>query len=271
MDMQAFSFTGSSRTGRLIRAAAAKFNPKQILLELGSKSPAIVFEDADQEKTVKEMAHSIQWNSSQVCMASSRIYVRDTIADKYIELFKQNFEKVVKMGDPLDAREKGVNPGPQADEAQHETVLQYLGSGKQSGSELVPGGGAPPNREGCYIQPTIFKNRPEDAKVVKEEIFGSVVNIERLHIGRQGARKSQCDRVCLTLRASVAEVKQTLTKSNLGMDCMHQFTLKPLIVRCPSPKAWKLEQLVSIVPCQVGNGPSAQLHMTHLLTRRLNV
>ena len=78
------------------------------------------------------------------------------------------------MGDTL---EKGVNHGPQADEAQHKTVLAYLESGKQSGGELITGGGAPSGREGYYIEPTIFKNTPEDAKIMKEEIFGPVVNI----------------------------------------------------------------------------------------------
>jgi len=177
MDVRALSFTGSSHTGRIIQAAAAKSNLKQVYLELGGKSPAIVFEDADIEKAVKDTAHSIQWNSGQVCMANSRVYVQDTIADRYIELFKQCLENGTKMGDPLDARETGVNHGPQADEAQHKTILQYLESGKQSGGELITGGGAPSDRQGYYIQPTIFKNTPEDAKIMKEEIFGPVVSI----------------------------------------------------------------------------------------------
>ncbi|KAH7089813.1 aldehyde dehydrogenase-like protein [Paraphoma chrysanthemicola] len=174
MDVRALSFTGSGRTGRLIQAAAAKSNLKQVYLELGGKSPAVVFEDADLEKAVHETAHSIQSNSGQVCMANSRVYVQDTIADKYIDLFKQHFEKEVTLGDPLD---KAINHGPQADEVQHKTVLQYLESGKQAGGELIIGGGAPSDREGYYIQPTIFKNTPEDAKIMKEEIFGPVVNI----------------------------------------------------------------------------------------------
>lgn len=107
-------------------------------------------------------------------MANSRIYVQDSIADKYIELFKKHFETQVNIGDPL---EKDVNHGPQADQVQHKTVLDYLESGKQSGGELLVGGGAPSDREGYYIQPTIFKNTPEDAKIMKEEIFGPVVNI----------------------------------------------------------------------------------------------
>lgn len=174
MDVRALSFTGSGRTGRIIQAAAAKSNLKQVFLELGGKSPAVIFEDADLEKTVQETAYSIQWNSGQVCMANSRIYVQDSIADKYISLFRQHFEKQITMGNPLD---DGVNHGPQADGVQHKTVLDYLESGKQSGGELLLGGAAPSDREGYYIQPTIFKNTPEDAKIMKEEVFGPVVNI----------------------------------------------------------------------------------------------
>jgi acyl-CoA reductase-like NAD-dependent aldehyde dehydrogenase len=172
MDVRALTFTGSGRTGRLIQAAAAKSNLKQVYLELGGKSPAVIFEDADLKKAVDETAYSIQWNSGQVCMANSRIYVQDTVSDKYVELFKEHFSKKVTMGDPL---EKGINHGPQADEVQHQTVLRYLEMGKQSG-DLVVGGGAA-DREGYYIQPTIFTNTPEDATIMKDEIFGPVVNI----------------------------------------------------------------------------------------------
>ncbi|KAF2640662.1 aldehyde dehydrogenase-like protein [Massarina eburnea CBS 473.64] len=173
MDVRALSFTGSGRTGRIIQAAAAKSNLKQVFLELGGKSPAVIFADADIQKAVAETAYSIQWNSGQVCMANSRVYVQDTIADKYIELFKEAFTKQVKVGDPS---EQGVNHGPQADEAQHKTVLRYLEMGKKSG-DLILGGGAPSDREGYYIQPTIFTNTPEDAQIMKEEVFGPVVNI----------------------------------------------------------------------------------------------
>lgn len=173
MDVRALSFTGSGRTGRLIQAAAAKSNLKQVYLELGGKSPAVIFEDAELEKAVNETAYSIQWNSGQVCMANSRVYVQDTIAEKYIQLFKDHFTNQVAMGDPLH---KDTNHGPQADEAQHKTVLRYLEMGKQSG-DLIIGGAAPSDREGYYIQPTIFTNTPEDATIMKEEVFGPVVNI----------------------------------------------------------------------------------------------
>lgn len=174
MDIRALSFTGSGRAGRIIQAAAAKSNLKQVYLELGGKSPGVIFEDADLETAVRQTAHGIQWNSGQVCMANSRVYVQNTIADKYVDLFKTYVEREVAIGDPLEA---GVNHGPQADEVQHKTVLQYLESGKQSGGELLIGGGKPPDRKGYFIQPTIFKNTPEDAEIMKEEVFGPVVNI----------------------------------------------------------------------------------------------
>lgn len=173
MDVRALSFTGSGRTGRLIQAAAAKSNLKAVFLELGGKSPAVIFEDADLEKAVKETGYSGQNNSGQVCMMNSRIYVQETVFEKYLELFKEYLTKEIKIGDPL---EKGINHGPQADEVQHKTVLRYLESGKQSGKLLI-GGAAPSDREGYYIQPTAFTNVPEDAQIMKEEIFGPVVNI----------------------------------------------------------------------------------------------
>lgn len=173
MDVRALSFTGSGRTGRLIQAAAAKSNLKAVFLELGGKSPAVIFEDADLEKAVRETGYSSQANSGQVCMMNSRIYVQESVFERYMELFKEYLNTQVKMGDPL---EKGINHGPQADEVQHKTVLRYLEMGKQSGN-LAIGGFAPSDREGYYIQPTVFTNTPEDAQIMKEEVFGPVVNI----------------------------------------------------------------------------------------------
>ncbi|KAI8943691.1 hypothetical protein NX059_001675 [Plenodomus lindquistii] len=174
MDVRSLSFTGSSRTGRLIQAAAAKSNLKHVHLELGGKSPAIIFDDADIEKAVEETAFSIQINMGQMCIANSRIYVQDTIADKFVELFKAELARKVVIGNPIA---EGTTHGPQADEVQYKTVLQYLESGKQSGGELVTGGGGVPGQKGYYIQPTVFRNTPEDAKIMKEEIFGPVVSI----------------------------------------------------------------------------------------------
>ena len=142
------------------------------MLELGGKSPAIVFDDANLELAAAETKNSIQWNSGQSCMANSRIYVQDTIADRFISLFKKNFE-AVKIGDPTN---KTTDHGPVADEMQYKVVRSYIDSGKQSGNLLL-GGDSPDGAQGYVIQPTIFTNTPEDSKIVKEEIFGPVVII----------------------------------------------------------------------------------------------
>lgn len=172
MDIRVISFTGSGRTGRLIQQAAAKSNLKNVVLELGGKSPAIIFPDANLERAVQETKHSIQWNSGQVCMANSRIYVHESIAPQFIELFQKSFAGI-KSGDPLLP---DTNHGPQADEIQYKQIQAYIEEGKKAGKMIM---GAEPSKHenGFFVQPTIFLETPEDSKVMKEEIFGPVVNI----------------------------------------------------------------------------------------------
>lgn len=176
MDVRALSFTGSCRTGKLIQAAAAKSNLKMVILELGGKSPAIVFDDADLDAAVEETQNSVQWNSGQVCMANSRLYVHTKIADQFVEAFKTRFAKI-RPGDPTDPN---TNHGPQADKIQYDNVQRYIELGRKSG-ELILGdqtidvqGNA---KKGYFIAPTVFLKTAEDEKVMKEEIFGPVIHI----------------------------------------------------------------------------------------------
>lgn len=178
MDVRALSFTGSCRTGRLIQAAAAKSNLKNVILELGGKSPAVIFEDSNIDNAVAETQNSIQWNSGQVCMANSRIYVQESIADVFVEKFKAKFAAVT-AGDPLDEK---TNHGPQADGAQYDTVQRYIAAGKESGQLVLGGtqevsGLSDAASKGYFVSPTVFLHTAEDAAVMKEEIFGPVVNI----------------------------------------------------------------------------------------------
>lgn len=173
MDVRALSFTGSTRTGRQIQEAASKSNLKAVFLELGGKSPAIVFEDADLEKAAELTQHSVQSNSGQVCMANTRIYVQDTIADKFITMFKEKLEQGTKPGDPTLHE---TNHGPLADKLQYDNVLRYLEIGKQDG-KLLMGGSSPSEHSGYFISPTVFLDTPEDSKIMKEEVFGPVVCI----------------------------------------------------------------------------------------------
>ncbi|KAL2206880.1 aldehyde dehydrogenase [Sarocladium strictum] len=185
MDVRVLSFTGSGRTGRLIQAAAAKSNLKSVILELGGKTPAVIFEDADLEKSAAETAHSIQWNSGQVCMANSRVYVQESIAEKFIETFKQKFQEIV-AGDPTDTK---TNHGPQADEIQYNTVRSYIDMGKESGKRVL-GIDHEPTSNGFLIHPTVFLETAEDARIMKEEIFGPVVNINTFKTEEEAIAKA---------------------------------------------------------------------------------
>lgn len=148
-----------------------------MILELGGKSPAIIFEDADLDVAIEETQNRVQWNSGQICMANSRIYVQDTVADKFFEAFKHRFTKVAP-GDPTDVN---TNHGPQADSVQYRNVQRYIEEGKKTG-EMVLGQTSleiqeAAAKQGYFVPPTVFTKTSEDAKIMKEETFGPVVNI----------------------------------------------------------------------------------------------
>lgn len=186
MDVRALTFTGSSRTGKLIQQEAARTNLKKVILELGGKSPAIIFEDANLEKAVNQTQHSIQANSGQICMANSRIYVQKSIADKFIALFKEKFA-AVKDGDPTH---KETNHGPQADEVQYRNIMSYIEEGKKSGKLELGGRGKLEEKGGYFVEPTVFTDTPEDAKIMKEEVFGPVVNINVFETEEEVVKKA---------------------------------------------------------------------------------
>jgi len=188
MDVRLINFTGSSATGKLIQEMAAKSNLKKVILELGGKSPTIVFEDADIEQAAAETAHSIRFVSGQACVANSRIYVQDTVADK----FKTAFAKALadfKAGNPLDP---ATTHGPQADEIQFKRVSEYLKLAKESGGKVEMGGGSikMEGGNGFFIEPTIITDQPENARTMKEEIFGPVVGINVFKTEKEAIEKA---------------------------------------------------------------------------------
>ncbi len=203
MDVRALSFTGSTRTGRAIQEASAKSNLKNLIFELGGKSPAVVFEDADLGRAVPETAHSIQWNSGQVCMANSRVYVQRSIAPKFIEAFNLHFGNVV-LGDPTDPR---TTHGPLADAIQAGMVRGYVAKGKESG-KLALGGEFEP--ETLTIQPTVFTDTEEDAQIVKEEVFGPVVNINIFDTEEEALEKANATEYGLYAAVYTQDVSRAL-------------------------------------------------------------
>ncbi|KAM0355595.1 hypothetical protein ACHAO7_005501 [Fusarium culmorum] len=230
MDVRAISFTGSSPTGRAIQEAAAKSNLKKVILELGGKSPVIIFDDADLEQAAKDTMYSIQWNSGQVCMANSRVYVQDSIADKFVQACKKALS-AARSGNPT---EKGINHGPQADKVQYEKVMSYINEGKKSGTLELGGNGNLDKTGGFFVEPTIFLNTPEDAKVMKEEIFGPVVNINVIKTEEEVIEKANDTEYGLYAAVytknvdRAMRVTQKLNSGYVGINCTSPTTARDL-------------------------------------------
>jgi len=149
--------------------AAAKSNLKTVTLELGGKSPNIIFDDADLEQAVNWAAHGIFWNHGQACCAGSRIFVQAGIYDKFLKLFTEKAQSI-KIGDPFS---EGVEQGPQVSKIQYDRIMGYIDSGKEDGATVHTGGDRY-GTEGYFINPTIFTNVKPEMKIVQEEIFGPV-------------------------------------------------------------------------------------------------
>jgi len=169
------AFTGETTTGQEIMRLAAG-NVKKISLELGGKSPNIVFADADLERFAKESPYAVFDNAGQDCCARSRIFVERSVHEKVVELFVEATRRVV-VGDPSDDK---TEMGSLVSQKQRERVLDYIAVGREEGAELVLGGEAPTGPlfdEGAYLSPTVFDACRADMRIVREEIFGPVVAI----------------------------------------------------------------------------------------------
>jgi acyl-CoA reductase-like NAD-dependent aldehyde dehydrogenase len=170
------AFTGSTATGKKVMAAAAA-TLKKVSLELGGKSPNVVFADvASLDAAAAGAYQAIYLNSGQVCQAGSRLLVQASIKDALLEKLVALTRSKVKLGDPLDP---GTNMGPIVSEPQLERVLGYVEAGKQE-ARLVAGGAraeVPGLPRGLFVQPTIFDGVPASARIAREEIFGPVLSI----------------------------------------------------------------------------------------------
>ena len=174
MDIDKVAFTGSTLVGRQIMKAAASSNLKKVTLELGGKSPNIVFNDANIENAISWANFGIFYNHGQCCCAGSRIYVQSGIYDKFIERFRAR-AIANKVGNPFAA---DTFQGPQVSQIQYDRIMGYIESGREAGATIVAGGQRHGDK-GYFIQPTIFSDVTEDMKIVQEEIFGPVCTISK--------------------------------------------------------------------------------------------
>ncbi|MCJ1375374.1 hypothetical protein MMC20_006609 [Loxospora ochrophaea] len=175
LDIDKVAFTGSTATGKQIMKMAS-VNMKNITLETGGKSPLLVFEDADLDQAVKWSHIGIMSNMGQICTATSRVLVHESVYDQFISLFKEHVKTTSKVGDPF---QDSTFQGPQVTKTQYERVLGYIESGKSEGATLAMGGEAYKNvnGKGFFISPTVFTNVKDSMRIYREEVFGPFVVI----------------------------------------------------------------------------------------------
>lgn len=174
-EVDLISLTGDTITGQEIMRRAAS-SMKRLTLELGGKSPNIVFADADLEKAVEGVIGAIFYRTGQVCTAGSRLVIEERVHDEFLERLV-DIARQYRVGDPLDPQ---TQMGPVISESQLKSILDYIENGKREGASLVAGGNrleTSPYQKGCYVTPTIFDGVHPDMTIAKEEIFGPVLTV----------------------------------------------------------------------------------------------
>ena len=176
-DIEKVSFTGEVGTGKKVMQSAAASNLKDVTMELGGKSPLVVFEDADVSQAVSAAMLGNFYTQGEICTNCTRVFVQRSVYQAFIDELKTRTENNIVMGDPLDPN---VNLGALISKKHQELVLGYIAKGKEEGATLLTGGNAAspasaPN--GFFVEPTIFTDCTDDMTIVKEEIFGPVMSV----------------------------------------------------------------------------------------------
>ncbi|MFF8227500.1 aldehyde dehydrogenase family protein [Streptomyces caelestis] len=168
------TFTGSVPTGRRIAHAAAE-TFKKTVLELGGKSPNIVFEDADLDAAGRGALWGVFNNAGQVCVAGTRLLVQRSIAPEFIEQLRRRAARI-RVGDPMDPK---THMGPLASQQQFERVSNYLRIARDEGARVLSGGGTPKDThpEGLFVEPTVLTEVSQSMRVAREEIFGPILSV----------------------------------------------------------------------------------------------
>lgn len=173
--VRGISFTGSDTVGSSLYGQVTARNAK-CQCEMGGKNPMVVMEDADLEQAVNLTINGAMWSTGQKCTATSRAIVHQDVVDQFTEMILKGVAAIM-IGNGL---EEGIQMGPSIDEAQLQTVLDYIEIGKGEGARLLAGGNRltePPYDKGCFVEPTVFGDVTNDMRIAREEIFGPVVGI----------------------------------------------------------------------------------------------
>lgn len=165
------SLTGSAPTGRKVYAAAAE-GLRNVTMELGGKSPLIIFDDANLEDAIGGAMLGNFYSTGQVCSNGTRVFVQKGIKDKFLKRLKERTEAII-LGDPMDEE---IQMGPMVSSEQRDKVMGFIEAGKNEGATCISGG-AIPERDGFFIEPTIFADVTDDMTIAREEIFGPVMSV----------------------------------------------------------------------------------------------
>jgi aldehyde dehydrogenase (NAD+) len=172
MDVDKVAFTGETSTGKIVMTSAAQSNLKRVSLELGGKSPNIIFADADLDAATEGAYFALFFNQGQCCCAGSRLFVEEKVHDKVVDRLLEKAKKQ-NLGDPFDA---ATTQGPQVSKEQMERILGYIESGHKEGAQCLTGGKRFGDK-GYFVEPTLFTNVTDDMKIAREEIFGPVMQV----------------------------------------------------------------------------------------------
>jgi aldehyde dehydrogenase (NAD+) len=223
MRIRKVSFTGSIPTGKRIQEAAAKSNLKRVTLELGGKSPAVVFDDANLENAITWTANAITANTGQVCFAATRLYVQEGIYDKFVEGYKKALqEKAKTIGDP---EAESTVMGPLIDKAQFDRVSGFIERGKNGQGTLLTGGSRVGDK-GFFIEPTVFTNVQADAEIITQEIFGPVAVLNSFKTEEEIMEKSNATNFGLMAGVFTQDINKALRVASefdsgmVGINCV---------------------------------------------------
>ncbi|KAM9860206.1 cytosolic 10-formyltetrahydrofolate dehydrogenase-like [Aulostomus maculatus] len=177
-DIRKMGFTGSTEIGKHIMKSCAVSNVKKVSLELGGKSPLIIFSDCEMDKAVRMGMSSVFFNKGENCIAAGRLFVEDSIHDQFVKKVVEEIKKM-KIGDPLD---RSTDHGPQNHKAHLDKLIEYCQIGVKEGANLICGG-QQVQRPGFFFEPTVFTNVQDHMYIAKEESFGPVMIISMFKSG----------------------------------------------------------------------------------------
>ena len=228
-DIAKVSLTGSVPTGAKVLAAAAP-TIKSVTMELGGKSPILVFDDADMEDAIGGAMLGNFYSTGQICSNGTRVFVQRGMHDRFLERLRERTE-AIRIGDPLDPE---THLGPMVSIAQRDKVLGYIESGKREGARLVTGGGVPELQgfeNGAWIQPTVFADVSDDMAIAREEIFGPVMSVlafddEEEALSR--ANDTQFGLAAGVFTADLTRAHRVVAKLEAGTTWINSYNLTPV-------------------------------------------